>query len=200
MVLPSLIFRWNQNKTRLLMGVSLGLICLSVGLLGLMNAQKPNLATWQSATVAAPQELLRLVVRQNYPVAENLTTLKQIQVLPISTQSKPLYIFDFRSPDLCGRGGCLFAVYTATGKSVLRLLLSPLSSLNVPLFSVSSQTLSGYPCLVISQPISQNQSHQLFSSILNKGDNSQSLISQNLYCYSREEFTLFNHWITEHRS
>lgn len=197
MVLSLSIFRWNRNKTRLLIGVSLGLICLSVGWLGLMN---PNSATWQSATVAAPQELLRLVVKQNYPVAENATPLKQIQVLPIHTDSNPLYIFDFNNPELCGRGGCLFAVYTATGKSVLRLLLSPLSSLNVPLFSVSSQTLSGYPCLIISQPISQNQSNQLFSSMLNKGDNPQPLISQNLYCYSREEFTLFNHWITENRS
>ena len=68
MALPLSIFRLNRNKIRLLIGVSLGLIFLSVGLLGLVNEQKPNSTTWQSATVAAPPELLR----RSTPTASSL--------------------------------------------------------------------------------------------------------------------------------
>ncbi|MFB2834231.1 hypothetical protein [Floridanema evergladense] len=183
---------WTKKKLTLVaIGAGLSCVFLFFLLLSLfVGAEKSNTTGWQNAAVAAPQELVRQAVEQNYLSAPEAATLdfNRVKVLPIkASKSKPLYIFDFNTPNLCGIGGCLYAVYTEDGTPILRLMLQNKLPKNVPLFSVSDKFNSGYPCLVISQ---------LNPEKMNVRD-PKIWLMKSLYCYSGSGFTLFNNSITE---
>lgn len=181
------------NKKLTLVAIGAGLSCIFVFFLLLplfAGAEKSNATGWQTAAVAAPQELVRQAVEQNYLSAPEEATLdfNRVKVLPITpNKSKPLYIFDFNTPNLCGIGGCLYAVYTQDGTPVLRLMLQATLPKNVPLFAASDKFNSGFPCLVVSQMNSDKTTAR----------DSKNLLVRSLYCYSGSGFALFNSSVTE---
>lgn len=183
---------WNKKKLTLV-AIGAGLSCVFLFFLLLMlfaGAEKSNTTGWQNAAVAAPEELVHQAVEQNYLSAPEAATLdfNRVKVLPITaSKSKPLYIFDFNTPNLCGIGGCLYVGYTQDGTPVLRLMLQPKLPKNVPLFAASDKFHSGFPCLIVSQLSSDNRTAKNFKNLLIK----------NLYCYSGSGFALFNSSVTE---
>lgn len=186
----SLSHLWSTRKKALLIiGASLGFLLLVFWLLTfLVGAEKPNPTGWQPAAVAAPQDIVRLAVEQNYQGAETRLDLNRVRVLPIRNKSNTVYVFDFNTPSLCGIGGCLYVVYTSKNISVLRLMLQPGLPKGVPLFTVSDKTHAGFPCLVVSQRIYKDNNHETVT---------KELLTKSLYCYSGSGFALFNTSVTE---
>lgn len=145
--------------------------------------QPKSVSSWGSANSVPPAEVVRAALAQNYlplktqkPLAEN-----QIKALKVpSLGAETLYVIDFNSPQLCGTGGCLYAVYTQQGRSVLRLLLNPKLPNKTPLFAVSEQTRNGFYCLVIAQSTGEEDT-----------------VSRSRYCYEGTGFTLVNSSITK---
>lgn len=141
-----------------------------------------SLISWEEVGVA-PSALVRTAVRQNYLGFKTEKPLEpnQIKVLKVPNQGAGnLYAIDFNTPHLCGSGGCLYAVYTPEGSSVLSLLLNPKLPKGTPLFSISKQTRNGFPCLAIAQPLGEEET-----------------VSRSHYCYEGRGFALVNSSVTK---
>lgn len=145
--------------------------------------QPKSVSFWGGANAVAPAEVVRVALMQNYlplktqkPLDEN--QLKALKVPSLGAGT--LYVIDFNSPQLCGTGGCLYAVYTQQGRSVLRLLLNPNLPNKTPLFSVSEQSRNGFYCLVVAQSTGKEDT-----------------VSRSRYCYEGTGFTLVNSSITK---
>jgi hypothetical protein len=108
---------------------------------------------WQDAENLVPRDLLKTVLSQQ-PIC-NLDT-SSIKVLKIpSSAAGNLYIFDFRSPKLCGIGGCLYSVYNESGNTLLEFIANPYLPLNEKLIKHIDADKSGFPCLIITQSTEQ---------------------------------------------
>lgn|ERR671932_469755 len=145
--------------------------------------QPKSVSSWGSANSVAPVEVVRAALAQNYLPLKTQKPLDENQVKALKVPSlgaETLYVIDFNSPQLCGNGGCLYAVYTQQGKSVLRLLLNPKLPNKTPLFAVSEQTRNGFYCLVVAQSTGEEDT-----------------VSRGRYCYEGTGFTLVNSSITK---
>jgi hypothetical protein len=143
---------------------------------------KESLISWEEVNVA-PSALVRAAVRQNYLGFKTEKPLNQNQIKVLKVPSKgagDLYAIDFNTPYLCGSGGCLYAVYTPEGRSVLSLLLNSKLPKGTPLFSIGEQTRNGFPCLAIAQPQVEEET-----------------VSRSRYCYEGRGFTLVNFSVTK---
>lgn len=169
--------RFFQSKFSIIAIIAVTLLGL-LGLTTLVLSQSREDLDWKPANSVAPAALVSTALQQNYLENQSKTPLykNQIKVLKIHSRGAGnVYIFDFNTPQLCGSAGCLYAVYTEDGKSVLSLLLNTQLPQKVLLFSVSEQTRNGFPCLEIAQPTKE-----------------QSMISQSQYCYEGTGFVLVN--------
>ncbi|HAG82519.1 MAG TPA: hypothetical protein DCL61_15485, partial [Cyanobacteria bacterium UBA12227] len=137
---------------------------------------------WQGVS-KIDAELLQQVVKENYfESAENhpFTRMTFLKIQP-SKQSSPLFIFDFNEPQLCGKGGCLFAGYirdldTAAYKQVLRVLLPKPFGTSPRISLIESRKHQSINCLNVS--LSVRQESETF---------------QNLsYCYNGNNFVQVN--------
>ena len=145
--------------------------------------QPKSVISWGSANSVAPVKVVRAALAQNYLPLKTQKPLDENQVKALKVPSlgaETLYVIDFNSPQLCGNGGCLYAVYTQQGKSVMRLLLNPKLPNKTPLFAVSEQTRNGFYCLVVAQSTGEEDT-----------------VSRGRYCYEGTGFTLVNSSITK---
>ncbi|MGB7439835.1 MAG: hypothetical protein WA919_02110 [Coleofasciculaceae cyanobacterium] len=127
---------------------------------------------WSSAEqVVGDKSLLEKVFKENIYNLDS--SLAKENVLALKQGN--LYIFDFNDPSLCGQAGCLYTVYTKSGKRVLSLLLNPHLPEEVELFTVTNTLRNKLPCLKINQSTANNQ------------------ILHSLYCYeSGDKFVQVN--------
>ncbi|NJL10135.1 MAG: hypothetical protein HC908_08095 [Calothrix sp. SM1_7_51] len=86
-----------------------------------------------------------------------------------------LYIFDFRSPQFCGIGGCFYAVYHEGGNLVLQLIANPYLPAKEKLVRASDKVIGGFPCLAVTQPTAREK-----------------MVSHSEYCYQNGRFIRFN--------
>ena len=145
--------------------------------------QPKSVSSWGSANSVAPVEVVRAALVQNYLPLKTQKPLDENQIKALKVPSlgaETLYIINFNSPQLCGIGGCLYAVYTQQGRSVMRLLLNPKLPNKTPLFAVSEQTRNGLYCLVVAQSTGKEDT-----------------VSRSRYCYEGTGFTLVNSSITK---
>ncbi|MBD2181005.1 hypothetical protein H6S82_00685 [Planktothrix sp. FACHB-1355] len=109
---------------------------------------------WKQAD-SIPPILLQLAVNENTSATPN--RLNDVLVASIPTKDKKqLYIFNYNSPDTCGKLGCLYVGYLEKGESsyqrVLNLYLQPNLPPKHSLISINSDvSSSSLPCLEIKQ-------------------------------------------------
>ncbi|MBW4628995.1 MAG: histidine kinase [Brasilonema octagenarum HA4186-MV1] len=105
--------------------------------------------TWTAAQDIAPASLIQTAISQN---STGGVDAKKVKVLQVPNQGKgALYIFDFQSPQLCGAGGCLYAVYHESGSLLLNAIANPKLPKGEALFKVDDVVRNGFSCLVITQ-------------------------------------------------
>lgn len=145
-------------------------------------SQPKSVSSWGMANVA-PAGLVRTAIAQNYLAVPREKPLdeSQIKVLKVpGIGAGNLYVIDFNTPQLCGSGGCLYAVYTQHARLVLSLLLNPKLPKGTSLFSISEETRNGFSCLVIAQSTVDDAA-----------------VEERRYCYEGAGFTLINSSVTK---
>lgn len=133
--------------------------------------------TWNSALNNTPASLLKRVFSTDITAGINQ---KLVKVMQISSQGAgQLYLFDYRSPKLCGAKGCIYSMYTESGELVLQVIanhnLPPLANL----IQVSDTVNQKFPCLVITQSANQ-----------------ENMVTSALYCYQGQKYASFNESLT----
>lgn len=109
---------------------------------------------WKQAD-SIPPALLQLAVNENTSATPN--SLNDILVASIPTKDKRnLYVFNYNTPNTCGKLGCLYVGYLEKGESsyqrVLNLYLQPNLPPKHSLISINSDvSSSSLPCLDIKQ-------------------------------------------------
>lgn len=132
---------------------------------------------WKEATRNTPSSLLKKVlsIKPMRQIDEKLIHVMQIP----SSGGKNFYIFDFRSPQLCGSKGCLYQIYDQSGQQHLELIANPNLPPSEKLIQVSNVSNQGFPCLVITQATT-----------------TENLVSRSLYCYRDSNYVRFNQALT----
>jgi hypothetical protein len=136
-------------------------------------ANNNRTATWRTAKEIAPPFLIKKVLFLN-----SIARIddKSIKVMQIPSQGAgDLYIFDFRSPQLCGIAGCLYLVYHESGKLLLPLIANPNLPPKEELIRTSDTIAGEFPCLVVTQPTAN-----------------ENMISHTKYCYQNGRFIRLN--------
>jgi hypothetical protein len=133
---------------------------------------------WQDAENIAPQSLLKTVLSQK--AIQNLD-VSSIKVLKIPSHSAVnLYIFDYRSPQLCGAGGCLYSVYNESGNILLEFIANPYLPQKENLIQATDIDNSGFPCLIITQSTEQ-----------------ENIVYRTRYCHHNGKYIRLNKALTE---
>ncbi|BAZ40225.1 hypothetical protein NIES4101_61860 [Calothrix sp. NIES-4101] len=139
---------------------------------------KLKLTGWQNAENLASKPLLKTVLSQK--LIRNLD-ISSIKVLKIPSRSAGnLYIFDYRSSQLCGAGGCLYSVYNQSGNILLEFIANPYLPPKENLIQVTDIDNSGFPCLIITQPTVK-----------------ENIVSRTRYCHGNEKYIRLNQALTE---
>jgi hypothetical protein len=139
---------------------------------------KLKLTGWQNAENLAPKPLLKTVLSQK--LIRNLD-ISSIKVLKIPSRSAGnLYIFDYRSSQLCGAGGCLYSIYNESGNILLEFLANPYLPPKENLIQATDIDNSGFPCLIITQPTSK-----------------VNVVSRTRYCHHKDKYIRLNQAFTE---
>ena len=128
--------------------------------------------SWQNAVDIVPQPLLTQVLSS---FSKTKLDKKSIKVLKIpSTGAGTLFIFDFRSSQLCGIGGCLYQVYHSEGKRFLEIIANPQLPPSQQLIKVENDSYKPFPCITFSQQTTMKY-----------------MISENKYCFDTGRYTYF---------
>jgi hypothetical protein len=146
----------------------------------LITYLSPNskLTGWQNADNLAPKPLLKTVLSQKS--IRNLD-ISSIKVLTIPSRSAGnLYIFDYRSSQLCGAAGCLYSVYNESGNILLEFLANPYLPRKENLIQATDIDNSGFPCLIITQSTEQ-----------------KNIVSMTRYCYEKGKYIRLNKSLIE---
>jgi hypothetical protein len=133
--------------------------------------------TWKEATSNTPSSLFKKVlsVKTMRQIDEKLIRVMQIP----SSEEKNFYVFDFRSPQLCGSKGCLYQIYDQSGHQHLELIANPNLPPSEKLIQVSNTSNQGFPCLIITQATT-----------------TENLVSRSLYCYRDSTYVQLNQALT----
>lgn len=147
--------RWNRlprMTKQMSLGGSLAVVLILSVKFMLMSG--PAVNQFAPAYKVVPNRLLNQAIAENYLDPGNAPLDREaIEVMKLSGQSGPtFYIFDFKTPKLCGLTGCLYSIYTRDGDRTLSLFLHTNLPGEVPLFQAEAQTSSGLPCITIRQP------------------------------------------------
>ena len=133
--------------------VSLVSFVLVFLLVMISRSQQNTQSVWQPANSILPPAFVERVIASNYEDANGLSP-KFVEVLPIGGRnSKTFYVFRFNTSGLCGKAGCLHAVYNEQGVRVLSLLLNKNKPANYEIFAASENLRNDYPCLLVTQAI-----------------------------------------------
>ncbi len=173
-----LIFRYFPNlkypKSQVIVVIS-GLVLFVVSALLLKSnfSKKSHAPTWQDASDIAPPSLVKKALSFD---STGKIDDKSIKVMQIPSRgSGQLYIFDFRSPQLCGIGGCVYLVYHESGKLLLQLIANPNLPPEEQLFRISDTVIDEFPCLVVTQTTA-----------------TENMVSRTQYCYQSGRFVRLN--------
>lgn len=160
----------NQAITLILCMVIISLI-FSIKIL-----KGTHTAIWENVSIT-PQHLLKQVISQN---SVRYLKISSMQVMRISSpDAGNLYIFDFRSSQLCGTGGCLYSVYHESGKLLLEFIGNPHLPPKEKLIQVDDTINQAFPCLIITQNLNQDN-----------------LLSQTKFCYQNGKYIRLNKYFT----
>ncbi|AFY57299.1 hypothetical protein Riv7116_4889 [Rivularia sp. PCC 7116] len=128
---------------------------------------------WQNAVDVVPQPLLAQV-KSSLP--ETKLEKKSIKVLKISLNGAgELFVFDYRSPELCGVAGCLYEVYHSEGERLLQIIADSKLPSSQKLIHVKNYTFMPFPCLIFTQKTNMN-----------------SMVSLNKYCFDTGKYNHFH--------
>jgi hypothetical protein len=133
--------------------------------------------TWKSALNNTPASLLKKVLSTDMKTEIDQKLVKVMQIP--SRGAGQLYLFDYRSPKLCGVKGCIYSMYTESGELMFQVIANPYLPPLVNLFQVSETVNQKFPCLVITQ-----------------GTANENMLSRTLYCYQGHEYARFNESLT----
>lgn len=173
-----LIFKQFPNlkypKAQVIVVIScLVLFVVSALLVKFNFSKKSHAPIWQDARNSAPPSLVKKVLSFD---STGRIDDKSIKVMQIPSQgSGHLYIFDFRSPQFCGVGGCVYPVYHESGKLLLQLIASPNLPPKEELFRTSDTVINKFPCLVVTQTTA-----------------TENMVSRTQYCYQSGRFVRLN--------
>jgi hypothetical protein len=137
-----------------------------------------KLIGWQDAENLAPKALLKTVLSQKLIRNLDISSIKVLKIL--SRSAVTLYIFDYRSPQLCGAGGCLYSVYNESGNMLLEFIANPYLPQKENLIQATDIDNSGFPCLIIIQPTSK-----------------VNIVSRTRYCHHKDKYIRLNQGLTE---
>jgi hypothetical protein len=167
------IFRYPKFQLSKNQAIALILCMVIISLIFSMKIFKgSHTAIWENASIT-PQHLLKQVISQN---SVRYLKISSMQVMRISSPGAGnLYIFDFRSPQLCGAGGCLYSVYHASGKLLLEFIANSYLPPKEKLIQVDDTVNQGFPCLIITQNLNQDN-----------------LLSQTKFCYQDGKYIRLN--------
>lgn len=157
----------------ILASVAIVSLLITVFLLKANIANNNHKATWRNAKEIAPPFLIKKVLSLN-----SIARIddKSVKVMQIPSQGAgDLYIFDLRSPQLCGMGGCLYLIYHESGKLLLPLIANPNLPPKEELMRASNTIAGESPCLVVTQPTAN-----------------ETILSRTKYCYQNKKFIRFN--------
>jgi len=143
-------------------------ICLLVSTLILNgcshNADDTDL-NWQKASTV-PKTLLKLAVNENTSLPTTAVDLMKVATIPVKEKGTQLYIFNYKTPDLCGSLGCLYTGYLAQGplqyNQVISLYLRPNLPSNIEAIAINPEKYansSHLPCVDFQQ-INSNRTLQ----------------------------------------
>jgi hypothetical protein len=169
-------FKIFKYQVILVIGIvtSFVLVALIVKLKLLYSSNAP---TWKNAKDNAPQSVVKKALSFDSTLRIDE---KSVKVVPMPSQNAgTLYIFDFRSPQLCGIGGCLYEVYHESGKLLLQLIANPNLPPKENLIAFADTESQGFPCLIFTQ-----------------NTTSENMVSRTLYCFQGEKYVRFNQALT----
>ena len=180
-------YKLQLSKTQAISKIQCGyaialILCIAFVVLNLsisnVNSFKNSRALiWKNAEETTPQSLLKKILFQDSIGHINISSIKVIQVPTQGTGN--LYIFDFRSPQLCGAGGCFYSVYNESGKPLLELIANPHLPPKENLIQVTNTVHQSFPCLVITQNTAM-----------------ENIVSRTQYCYQGKSYVRFNQALT----
>ncbi len=155
------------------------LSCVSIAIfVWMLNRTSSNKKTnkieysWQNAVDIVPQPLFTKVLSS---FSKTKLDKKSIKVLKIpSTGAGILFIFDFRSSQLCGIEGCLYQVYHESGKRFLEIIANPQLPPSQQLIKVENDSFEPFPCITFSQQTTMKY-----------------MVSKNKYCFDTGRYTHF---------
>ena len=128
---------------------------------------------WQNAVDVVPQSLLAQV-KSSLP--ETKLEKKSIKVLKISLDSAgELFVFDYRSPELCGVGGCLYEVYRSEGERLLQIIANPNLPPSQQSIKIDDSVFKPFPCLIFTQNTTYKR-----------------MVSENEYCFDTGRYSHFH--------
>ena len=147
--------------------------------LNLTNLSRPP--TWKNAQENAPKFLIKKALSfTNSSIVDEQSIL--VMQIPSSGSGK-VYIFDFRSSQLCGASGCIYPVYDEAGNLLLQLIANPNLPPKEDLIQMDNTVNQGFPCLVITQnTITFNT------------------VSRSQYCYQGGKYVRFNETLVNSQS
>lgn len=160
----------------------LALVCIGMfvipAIISRLTGTKHNeLSNWKPASFIVPASLIQKAVSQNSNA--NNIDIDKIKALKFNRGKGGLYLFDFNSLQLCGAGGCLYAVYRETGEKLLSLLVNPNLPKGETLFRLDDAVENGLPCLIITQAATTPQT-----------------VLRSQYCYKGQGFIRVNEALT----
>lgn len=182
-------FEFFRSRFLLLLAGLLGFILMFVVLGFLFYSRQPSAyqLKWQSASQVLNQPFLVQIIQENSSVKSGQLSLdsKDVKVLAIPSEKGKLYVVDFNTPKMCGKGGCLYVVYTSAKEKILELLLIPRLPMGKELFTLLDRKRNGIPCLSVAQFDSSSQFNTL-------GE-----LTQTEFCYEGIRFVKVNQVYSE---
>jgi hypothetical protein len=137
-----------------------------------------QIPTWKKAEEVTPSSLLKQVTSKKETRYLNISSIQAMQIP--SQGAGNLYIFDFRSPQLCGAGGCLYSIYNESGQPVLEFIALSHLPPKQKLIEVLDTVNQGFPCLKVTQTT-----------------NMDNKMSQTEFCYRNNRYIRFNKNLVE---
>ncbi|MBD1853417.1 hypothetical protein H6F87_26245 [Cyanobacteria bacterium FACHB-502] len=105
--------------------------------------------TWRDATQVFSREQVGALLIENSTLTQpNDEQIDRVRAVAI----EDVVVLNFNQLELCGTGGCLYAIYDKSGSNAfLKTYLQPNLPPNIPLIAAAGQSLNNHPCLQIHQ-------------------------------------------------
>ena len=165
-------FKLNRSQVTALFLFTI-IIILTVSALHKHFYNNHQYITWKNAESVTPKPLLKQVLSQKTTRYLDISSIKVIRIP--SQGAGNLYIFDYRSSQLCGGAGCLYSVYNESGKPLLEFIANSQLPYGENLIKLSTTVNEGFPCLTITQ-----------------STNTDGLLSHIEFCYQRGKYIPLN--------